>query len=162
MNISMISNQDLASMSVQALATAIETHHQEMALLYQAMAAKMSKQTVGEAFLSDDNIVVAEYWLKVAKEYPKILSVDFDVNGFEERTIFFKSIVSIMAQNENTAVLLKSARDNASKDCSWNVSYVRRRVKELEFNPIFKLILQKAPNPRESYAKTTSDITSKV
>jgi hypothetical protein len=158
----MISTKELASMSVQALATAIETHHHEMALLYQAMAAKMAKQTVGEAFLSDENIVVAEYWLKVAKEYPKILSGDFDVNCFEEKTIFFKSIVGITAQNEKTAVLLKSARDNASKDCSWHVSYVRRRVKELELNPIFKLILQKAPNPREPYAKSATNGTTKV
>jgi hypothetical protein len=152
----MISPKELASMSVQALAIAIETHHHEMALLYQAMAAKMAKQTVGEAFLSDDNMVIAEYWLKVAKDYPKILSVDFDVNSYEERVIFFKSVVNVAAQNQNTAVLLKAARDNASKDCFWNASYVRRRVKELEFNPLFKLILQKAPNPRESAPKSVA------
>jgi hypothetical protein len=152
----MIATKDLASMSVQALATAIETHHNEMALLYQAMADKMAKQSVGEAFLSDDNIVVAEYWLKVAKDYPKILSVDFDVNSYEERVIFFKSVVNVAAQNQNTAVLLKTARDNASKDCFWNASYVRKRVKELEFNPLFKLILQKAPNPRESTPKSVA------
>jgi hypothetical protein len=29
-----------------------------------------------------------------------------------------------------------------------------RRVKELEFNPLFKLILQKAPNPREAAFKS--------
>ncbi len=150
----MISTKELASMSVQALAAAIETHHQEMALLYEAMSAKMSKQTVGEAFLSDENINIAEYWLKVAKDYPKILSMDFDVPSYEEKVIFFKSVVSVAAQNQNTAVLLKAARDNASKDCFWNASYVRRRVKELEFNPIFKLILQKAPNPREASSKS--------
>jgi hypothetical protein len=153
--------KDWANRSVQDLAVAIETHHQEMYLLYQAMAAKMSKQTIGEAFLSDDNIVVAEYWLKVAKDYPKILSLDFDVNSFEERYLFFKNVVNIATQNENIAVLLKTARDNASKDCSWNVSYVRRRVKELELNPVFKLILQKAPNPREPYAKSTVVVAPK-
>ena len=152
----MISTKELASMSVPALAAAIETHHQEMALLYEAMAAKMSKQTVGEAFLSDEHINVAEYWLKIAKDYPKILSMDFDVNLYEERVVFFKSVVSVAAQNQNTTILLKAARDKASKDCFWNASYVRRRVKELAFNPIFKLILQKAPNPRETTLKSVA------
>ena len=154
----MISTKEWASMSVPALAAAIETHHPEMALLYEAMAAKMSKQTVGEAFLSDEHINVAEYWLKVAQDYPKILSVDFDVHRYEERVIFFKSVVSVAARNQHTAVLLKAARDNASKDCFWNASYVRRRVKELEFNPVFKLILQKAPNPREAAPKSAATL----
>ena len=155
----MISTKELTSMSVPALAAAIETHHPEMALLYEAMSAKMSKQTVGEAFLSDEHINIAEYWLKVAQDYPKILSIDFEVNSYEERVIFFKSVVSVAAQNQNTAVLLKAARDNASKDCFWNASYVRRRVQELAFNPVFKLILQKAPNPREASIKA---VTTKV
>jgi hypothetical protein len=152
----MLSTKDLAKMSVQDLAAAIETHHHEMALLYEAMSAKMSKQTIGEAFLSDEHLNIAEYWLKIAQDYPKILSVDFDVKRYEERVLFFKSLVNIAAQNQNTAVLLKAARDNASKDCFWNASYVRRRVKELEWNPIFKLILQKAPNPREAALKSSA------
>jgi hypothetical protein len=65
-------------------------------------------------------------------------------------------MVDIDAENENSAVLLKTAHNNASKDCFWYISYIRRRVKELEQDPIFKLILQKEPNIRKPYSKRFS------
>ncbi|MEY4935043.1 MAG: hypothetical protein RIS64_1402 [Bacteroidota bacterium] len=75
----MISSKEMANMSIEQLAQAIETHHQELTLLYQAMANKISKETVGEKSLKDDNVFVAEYWLRVAKDHPEILSADFDI-----------------------------------------------------------------------------------
>jgi hypothetical protein len=38
------------------------------------MAAKVVKQSSGSKFLKENNLVTAEYWLKVAKEHPDILS----------------------------------------------------------------------------------------
>jgi hypothetical protein len=64
-------------------------------------------------------------------------------------------MTQIIAQENNTSVILKKPRDNASQDCFWSISYVRRRVQELEENPVFKLILQKEPNPRESYTRAS-------
>jgi hypothetical protein len=147
----MISNRDLANMSIEDLVNSIELHHQEMDVLYHALATKMSKQTDGTAFLSDDNVSAMEYWLKVAKEHPQILSAEFDVKRLEKLTLFFKSMVEISAKDESRAALLKAARDQASQDCAWFISHIRKRVKELEHNPVFKRILQKAPNPPRQY-----------
>lgn len=60
----MISSKEMAHMSVEQLAQAIETHQQELVLLYQAMANKISKETVGEKSLKDDNVFVGEYWFQ--------------------------------------------------------------------------------------------------
>jgi hypothetical protein len=147
----MISNRDLATQSIEDLARMIETHHQETHLLYQALASKMKKQTEGTAFLSDEKVPAMEYWLKVAKEQPQMLSADFDLKGLETVTTFFKSVAQIAAEDDTRDALLKAARDNASQDCAWYLSHIRKRVKELEHNPIFKLILQKAPNPPRQY-----------
>jgi predicted O-linked N-acetylglucosamine transferase (SPINDLY family) len=152
----MISSKEMAHMNVEQLAQAIETHHQELALLYQAIANKISKETIGEKSLKDDNLFVAEYWLKVAKDHPEILAADFDTHHFEEKLLLFKTVVDVNTQNQNAIVLLKTARDNASKDCSWYISYVRKRVKELEYNPVFKLLLQKEPNQRQPTVKQAS------
>jgi hypothetical protein len=152
----MISSKEMAHMNVEQLAQAIETHHQELALLYQAMANKISKKTVGEKFLKDDDTASAEYWFKVGKDHPEILSADFKMNHFEESLLSFKTVVDIKVQNENGTVILKAPRDNSSTDCSWYISYIRRRVKELEYNPIFKLILQREPNPRQSKVRQSS------
>jgi hypothetical protein len=149
----MISSTEVANMSVEQLTRAIETHHQELFLLYQAMANKISKKTVGEKSLKDDNTVAAEYWLKVGKEHPEMLASDFNINHFEEALLSFKSVVDIKIQNENATVILKTPRNSVSTDCSWYISYIRRRVKELEYNPIFKLILQREPNARQPTVK---------
>jgi hypothetical protein len=151
MDKNMISNRDLANQSIETLAQMIETHHQETEQLYQALASKMTKQTEGSAFLSDDNVAAMEYWLKVAKEQPQILSAGFDLKGLESVTAFFKAVASLSADNDARIALLKTARDNASQDCAWYISHIRKRVKELESNPIFKLILQKAPNAPRQY-----------
>jgi hypothetical protein len=152
----MISTKDLTNMSVQDLAKAIEAHRQEMVQLYQAMATKVTKQSSGTAFLKDNNLVTAEYYLKVAKDHPEILSATFDVNHFEAVILFFKTASDMKIQEDNMAVLLKTPRNSASQDCFWSISYVRRRVKELNDDPIFKLILQKEPNPRETPTKSIS------
>lgn len=152
----MISTENLAQMSIEELAKVIKIHHQEMALLYQAMARKMSKKTIGKAFLKDEKLILAEYWFEIAKEYPKILSVNFDINRFKEIIFFFKTMIEIDIQNENSIIFLKTAHNNASKDCFWYISYIRRRVKELQKDPIFKLILQKEPISRKPYSKRFS------
>jgi hypothetical protein len=131
-----------------------------MDVLYQALAIKMSKQTNSTAFLSDKNVSVIEYWLKVAQEHPQILSAEFDVKRLEQLTSFFKSMVEISAKDENRTALLKTARDQASQDCAWFISHIRKRVKELEHNPVFKLILQKAPNPPRQYTSKKAASTT--
>jgi hypothetical protein len=154
----MISIKDLANMSVQDLAKAAETRQQELAQIYQAMAAKVTPKTAGKAFLKGNNIVSADYYLNVAKNHPEILSSTFDVNDFENSILFFKTSSDMKIQEANTAVLLKTPRDQASQICCWAISYIRKRVKELEADPIFKLILQNEPNPREPYKRTPSKI----
>ena len=52
----MISNRDLASISLEDLVNRIDIHHQEMDVLYQTLAIKMSKQTNSTTFLSDKNV----------------------------------------------------------------------------------------------------------
>jgi hypothetical protein len=151
----MISTKDLANMSVLDLAQMIETRRQETVLIYQAIAAKITKKSLGTAFLKANKLASAEYYLQVAKDHPEILAPTFDVNHFEEVILFFKTMQDTMLQDGNTAVILKAPRDSASQDCFWSVSYIRRRVQELQANPIFKLILQKEPNPRESYTRST-------
>jgi hypothetical protein len=154
----MISTKDLANMSVQDLANAAETRHQELTQIYQAMAAKVSKKSNGGAFLKDNNIVSADYYLNVAKNHPEILAATFDVTHFEESIQFFKASREMKIQERDSSVLLKIPRDTAAQECCWGISYIRRRVKELEDNLIFKSILQNEPKPREPYKRMNSKI----
>ena len=79
----MISTKDLANMSVLDLAQMIETRRQETVLIYQAIAAKITKKSLGTAFLKANKLASAEYYLQVAKDHPEILAPTFDVNHFE-------------------------------------------------------------------------------
>lgn len=157
----MISTKDLANMSIENLTQAIETRHEELALLYQTLAAKSSKQTIGEAYLADDRVADAEYWFNVGKTHRNILAEDYNLNSFEESILFFKSAVTVTQKNSSNTMLLKTARDKASKDCAWHILHIRKRVKELKQDPIFKLILQREPNPRPYNLKVAPVIMPK-
>ncbi len=150
----MISTKELASMSVSDLAQMIETRRQETVLIYQVLAAKMTKKSSGTAFLKANKLASAEYYLQVAQEHPEILAPTFDVNHMEAGIRFFKTANETMVQDKQTTVILKKPCDGASQDSYWSVSYVRKRVQESAENPIFKMILQNEPNPRKSFSKS--------
>ena len=151
----MVPNEALAKMSIQEIAQAIETHHQETTLLYEALAQKITKQTDGTKYMSDDRVDEVVYWYKVAVDHPEILASNFDSAIFNAVDVGFKTMVSVKNQEESTRVILKTPRDILSKDAAALCSMVRRRVKENESNPVFKLILQKEPRPRQSASKPT-------
>ena len=146
----MISVEVLETMSIKEVSEAIEVHHQEANLLYEALGNKITKKTQGLGNLGDNRVDVAEYWLKIAKEYRNDLPMNFDISGFEEAVLGFKFMVDYASKNGNLTVKLKTARENASKDCLAFSAQVRKRIKELDSNPIYALILQKEPNQRQA------------
>ena len=154
----MISAKDLVGLSVSDLAEMLETRRQETVLIYQTIAAKMTKKSSGTAFIKADKLASAEYYLQIAKEHPEILAQTFDVNHMEAGIRFFKTANEIMVQDKQTTVILKKPCDEASQDAYWCVSYVRKRVQESADNPIFKMILQNEPIPRKSVSKSTPKV----
>ncbi len=145
----MITVEDLATMSIKEIAEAIDAHHEEANPLYEALGNKITKKTEGLGNLGDNRVDVAEYWLKIAKAYRSDLPMNFDISGFEEAVLGFKFMVDYASKNGNLTVKLKTARENASKDCLAFSAHVRKRIKELESNPIYALVLQKEPNQRQ-------------
>ncbi len=148
-----MTSEVLVTMSIQEVAQAIEAHHQESNLLYEALGSKIAKKTDGALNLGDEKLDVAEYWLKIAKEYRSDLPMNFDLNGFEEAVLGFKFMVDYAGKNGNLTVKLKTARETASKDCRFFSAQVRKRVQELSKNPIYALILEKEPNKRQAKEK---------
>lgn len=146
----MISAEALAAMSIQEVAQAIEDQHKETTLLYEALGAKSKKRTFGEKPMGDDKATNAEYWLKIAKEQRKSLAMDFDMESFEESVIIFKCMTDLISSNGSLSVKLKVARENASKDCFYFSSIVRKMVQDKGKDPVFALILEKEPNPRKT------------
>ena len=150
----MMSKEGLAKMSIKELSAAIDLHHQDTNALYLEMATRISKQTDSTHSMSDENVDKAIYWNKIAKEHPEILPVNFNFEGFDDASTFFETVVNIKSQREDIDIVLKNPRDIASKDCATLSSKVRRAVKELENDPVFKLISQKEPNPRQFKPKS--------
>jgi hypothetical protein len=156
----MVSQEALLNMSNEELAKEIEAHQQRTALLFQTMANRISKKTEGEGFMKDENVNVAEYWLNVGLNNPKIIAEDVDMTDFANKTIFFNAIVAVSTQDVQISAALKTPRDIASKDCAAYSSYVRKQVQDRQSNPVFKLIMQKEPNPRKSPTKQPSSNTT--
>lgn len=145
----MITSEVLANMSIQEIAQAIEAHHAEANVYYESLGSKITKKTEGSLNLGDEKLDVAEYWLKIAKEYRGDLPMNFDLNGFEEAVLGFKFMVDYASKNGNLTVKLKTARETASKDCRSFSAQVRKRIQELMKNPVYDLILEKEPNKRQ-------------
>ena len=156
----MASNEDLLNMSIEDLAKEIAEHQKRTTLLFQIMGNLISKKPEGEGFMKDENVNVAEYWLDVARNYPKIIAADQDMDDFANKIAFFNAIVGLKTQEEQIAEMLKSPRNIASKDCAAYVSYIRSQVQDRKSNPVFKLILDKEPSPRKPYTKKSSETTT--
>ncbi|MBL7814657.1 MAG: hypothetical protein JNL70_06595 [Saprospiraceae bacterium] len=152
----MIENETLAAMSIQEISQAIEERHKEMGLFYESMASKITSKTTGVKPMSDDKVSQAEYWLKVAKDQRRILSMDFDLVSFEEAVTVFKLIVNWTTENGNLTVKLKTAREIAARDCFAFCSIVRRAVQEKKKEPVYALILEKEPSPRQPNSKNNN------
>jgi hypothetical protein len=146
----MVANEDLLNMSNEDLAKEIEAHQQRTALLFQIFAGRILKKTEGEGFMKDENVNVAQYWLKAALNHPNIIAADKDMVDFANKIIFFDVLVSVTAQDAQIGVSLKTPRDIVSKDCAAYVSYIRSQVQDRKSNPVFKLILDEEPSPRKT------------
>ena len=83
----MLPIEELVKLNLQEVAQKLDEHHQDGDTLYEVFASKITKRTEGVMTMGDDNVTVAEYWLKVAKAQRKSLSMDFDLVGFEESVI---------------------------------------------------------------------------
>jgi hypothetical protein len=146
----MVTKEELLKMSNDELAARIAVQQQETTLMFQVMASRMTSKTKGGRFLSNDSVDIATYWLKVGIEHPEIIAAICDVNDFGTKALFFSALVGVTDRDETISNILKTPRDIASKDCYWYVSYIKKRVQELETDPIFKMILQKEPSVRTS------------
>jgi hypothetical protein len=149
----MLSIEELGKLSIQEVAQTIDEHHKEEDTLYEVLASKITKRTKGVMTLSDENVTVAEYWLKVAKAQRKILAMDFDLDGFGDACIGFKFMVAMATENGNLSAKLRVARDIASSDCFTFNSIVRQAIRARQDDPVFALILEKEPNQRQSKKK---------
>jgi hypothetical protein len=146
----MLTEAEVLNLSNEALAQEIEAHQNRTEFLFNVMANRMTSGTKGLRNLGNDSVEIAEYWLKVALKYPKIIAEICNTADFGIKAIFFRVLVSVADKDGTIANILKTPRDVASKDCYWYVSYVRKRVQELESDPIFKMLLDKEPSPRPS------------
>ena len=149
----MISQEALEKMTLAEITAAIKVNHNDLALLNTEFAKRITKTTDGQSFLSDDKVESAEYYLQVAKDNRQVFPMDFSVEAFETAVVAFRSMVDTTSDNEDALIILKTPRNSASQDCNVFVATVRKRVRELISNPIFKLILEKEPYPRKSKSK---------
>ena len=138
----------MEALTFQDIVNAIGEKHLESNQLYEALGTKITRKTEGDGFLGDDRVDTAKYWLNVAKLHRRILSIDFNLAGFEEAYLGFKFMVDYTKTNGSLTVYLKAARDKASKDCAAFCAVVRKRVKELEKDPVFALVLANESSPR--------------
>ena len=150
----MISQEALEKMTLAEITAAIKVNHDELALLNTEFAKRVTNTTDGQSFLGDDKVESAEYYLQVVKDNRQVFPMDFSVEAFETAVIAFRLMVDTTSDNEDASIILKTPRNNASQDCNAFVVAVRRRVKELNANPIFKLILDKEPHPRKFKPKS--------
>ena len=147
-------NTNVTNMSDQDIITEIDVQQKRIIALFTEVANRVQKKTNGGSFMSNDNANVAEYWLNVGKSHPELIAQICDLSDFSVKIAYFKSLISVGTQDEQIGAILKAPRDAASKDCNWYVSYIRKQVVAQQSNPVYKLILQKEPNPRQYNLKT--------
>lgn len=144
----MITTEAMDAMSIEELAKEIETHHAYGHTLYEAMAGKVVRiNTTGEGSMRDEALNVANYWFEEANNNKGILAANFDYKGYARALTSLTCIVGATSQDAKNTTLLKTARKDAAKDCATFSSAVRKRFKELEKDPVYKLILDKEPQP---------------
>jgi hypothetical protein len=151
----MLTEAEVLNLSNEALAQEIEAHQNRTEFLFTVMASRLTSGTKGLKNLGNDSVEIAEYWLKIALKYPKIIAEICNTTDFGIKAIFFRVLVSVADKDGTIANILKTPRNIASKDCYWYVSYIRKRVQELESDPIYKMILDKEPSPRVSISDTS-------
>ena len=145
--------KDVTALSDAELIAEINVSQKRTGTLFVEMASRISKKTEGESFVKDENLNVAEYWLKVGLDHPSLIAPICDMDYFAQIVPYFKTLVEISTQDAQMAPILKKPHDAVSKDCSWFISYIRTQVMRQQSNPIYKLIMQKEPNQRKSTPK---------
>ena len=146
---------DFLKMTLAEITATIKVNHNELALLNTEFAKRVTKTTDGQSFLSDDKVESAEYYLQVVRDNRQVFPMDFSVEAFETAVIAFRLMVDTTSDNEDACIILKTPRNSASQDCNVFVVTVRKRIRELISNPIFKLILEKEPHPRKPRPKSS-------
>ena len=147
-------NLNVTTMSDNDIISEIDVHQKRIIALFTEVANRVKKKTDGAGFMSNDNANVAEYWLNVGLAHPELIAAICDLSDFEVKIAYFKSLIAVGTQDLQIGAILKEPRDAASKDCSWYASYIRRQVVAHQNKAVYKLILQKEPNPRQSSLKT--------
>ena len=145
--------KDVTALSDAELIAEINVSQKRTGTLFVEMASRISKKTEGESFVKDENLNVAEYWLKVGLDHPSLIAPICDMDYFAQIVPYFKTLVEISTQDAQMAPILKKPHDAISKDCGWFISYIRTQVMRQQSNPIYKLIIQKEPNQRKSTTK---------
>jgi hypothetical protein len=144
----MLTVEEMATMSIEELAKHIDAHHAQGSLLYTAMAGKVVRiNPTGDGSMRDEALNVATYWFGEANDNKGILPANFDYKGFGSALTSLTSIIGATSQDVKNTALLKTARNHAAKDCATFSSAVRKRFKELEKDPVYKLVLDKEPQP---------------
>ncbi len=149
----MAENVNVTSMSDQDIINEIDVTQKRIIVLFKEVASRVTKETSGAGFMSNENANVADYWLQVGLDHPELIAKICDLDDFTVKIAYFKSLIAVATQDEQIGAILKAPRDAASKDCSWYTSYIRNQVMSQKSNPVYKLILQREPNPRQSSAK---------
>ena len=150
----MKANQSVLNLTDAELFAEIDELQKRRIALFTELARRVEKKTSGEGFLSDENAHVAEYWLQVGIDHPNLIAVVCDIADFKLKIPYFKTLITIAMQDNHGKVILKEPRDITANDLSWYISYIRKAVQSQKNNPIYKLILQKEPNPRQSNPKS--------
>ncbi len=143
-------------LSVQDILDQLFTNQKERKGLLEQLGSKISKETDGSFFLSDENALVPKYWLDVAREHPQIIPAAVNLDDFALKAEIFEVFCNLRKNAEKISIGLKSPRDIISQDCYWYVSYITKQINMFKSDPIFKKILQDAPVIREPNKKADS------
>ena len=147
-------NKEIVDMTDEQIISEIDVCNTRTIALYRILASRITKKTSGKGSLSSENANVAEYWLQVAKDHPHLIAAVCDVDDFAMKIPFFKSVNLVASQDEQSAKILQSPRNTLSWDLTWYISYVRKQVIVQQDDPVYKLIMQKEPNARQSLTKS--------
>ena len=135
----------------------IKAKQAELDVLFAEAATDIYKETKGEAFLGEDNMSFADYWLGAVQKYPQVMTGLFNTPDFATKLDLFKAFVIVYNDNNAGKAILDAPYDIMSKDL---LRYALEAQKSFDAaasnDATYKQVIKDAPQYRKSPQKKTS------
>jgi hypothetical protein len=140
----------------------IQTKQAELSELYREAVTEVYKETEGAAFLGEDNLSFAKYWLDAALKNPKVMSGLFNTEDFAVKYALFEKLVIAYNGHNASGAIMDASYNATSQDVYRYTMNVKKAFTEASGDvKELKQVVRDAPKHRK-VSKTKSSEAAKT